>query len=301
VPLRVALLAACLSILALAADDITSVAQDPALLTQYVETHGKVDFAPLERALRVANPEISLPRCDSDDCHAELVAVPGTKPEQVIVWVSERLHQTAFWLRYESDKSGEWRAPVAHTVVGKYFDPDFRLTPVSGRPFFVAVGLGVSGTGLSTKVESWFDLSLERTEPVFTFISEGDHSATCSLCFVETVKATATTARKDDSEQVRVTSTVAFETDTGESLGRRTVTSVYVRQKSGEYKLAPAQSGAPIPDIGTITNEQFLRFDMANLRKLAAEPQSPAAQWLKSFLETCKDTPDKSELLRLLH
>ena len=45
--LRFAVLAVCLSGNALAADDIKSVAQDPHLLAEYINTHPEVDLAPL--------------------------------------------------------------------------------------------------------------------------------------------------------------------------------------------------------------------------------------------------------------
>ena len=119
--LRIALLAVGISGLAFAQEGIASAVEDPYLLTMYIESHRQPDFGALEKALRAGNPEISLPRCDSGECHAELVAVPGTKPEQAIVWAFDSLSENAFWLRYKSDATGAWRIVSARPVMGKYF------------------------------------------------------------------------------------------------------------------------------------------------------------------------------------
>lgn len=314
--LRCALVAACLAYAAWATDDIASVAHDPHLLAAYINTHPEVDLTPLRAFLVVDDYGVLRPSCEPRKCHAELIEVPGMKPVQAILWISDSFNQYAFWIRYRKEASGPWRLLSVRLVNGHYFDPNYTLTRKFGRPFLVVVGLGASGTGIFSKVETWFDLNSLQTQPVFALTTEGFYARGCDPCFIHGVEATASAPQRNGVEQIRVERTATFETQTRDNsqkpldLGSRAATAVYVRTNNGRFTLSPSMSSATewvlntlfdIPDDDGMTNEQFLKFDIVNLRRIAANPQSPEAKWLAEFLKTCKPSPQKSELLRLLH
>lgn len=313
-PLRCILLAVCFACLALAADDIASVAQDPHLLAAYVNAHPQVDLAPLRIALGVNDSEVFLPPCEeAGECHAEVTEVPGTKPAQAILWVSHKTSGFAFWMHYRKDAAGTWRFLTAVDVNVKYFVPEHRRTTVFGRPFFITVEQGMSGTGLSTKVECWYDLTLPLSRPVFTFTSEANHTG-WPILLAHMIKATATPVKHGSVERIRVDYTVEFQVEPEDNtrppleLGGGRATAYYVRLKSGDFRFSV--STAPKADFDSVfeirrddqwmTNEQFLKFDIVSLRRIASVPRSPEGEWLASFLKQCRDTPEKAELLKLL-
>jgi hypothetical protein len=313
--MRYALLTLCFACAALATDEIVSTAQDPHLLAAYINTHPEVDLTPLRAYLGVNDYGVLQP-CEPHKCHGEVTDVPGVKPLQAILWIADSFNQYAFWIRYHKDAADAWRLLSAHLVNGKYIMPEYKLSRKFGRPFLVVDGLGTGGTGMETTRESWFDLSLPRSQPVLSYTTQGFAAPGCDQCFIHGVEAIASEVQKNGVAQIRIERTASFETQPWDNsqkpldLGSRTATAVYFRATTGKFTLSPSLSTATkrvldtlfdIPDEDWMTNKQFLRFDIANLRRIAATPQSPEAKWLAEFLKTCKTSPQKSEILRLLN
>ncbi len=293
-----------------ATDDIAAAARDPHSLAEYINSHVRIDFSSLDTAMGLKDSELALPACSDGQCHAEAIDVAGAKPEQTILWVSDASN-TAFWLRFRKDESGTWRN-LSTSGVRVKFVAEHQLISAFGKPFLVITEGGLAGKGLSTNVGKWFDLTLSRMQPVFTFTSEGTRQwGTQGLVHMVRNSAIAVPGA---SEQIRVEHTVHFQADAVDStrspleLGHGAATAYYVRQKSGEFKMMPSLSSVPKSVLDSVfdiqnpdmTNEQFLQFDIVGLRRIASVPRSPAGQWLASFLKECKQTPEKTELLRLL-
>lgn len=112
---------------------------------------------------------------------------------------------------------------------------------VFGRPFFIVVGQGLAGTGISTKYETWFDLTLSRTDPVFAFTREGDETIWPSPLEHE-VLAAASPLKRAGNEEIKLDLAVRFQREARNSAGA----AYYVRRGSGEITLDPALS--PVPD-----------------------------------------------------
>jgi hypothetical protein len=296
---------------ATAADDIGVAAREPHSLAEYINSHKHIDFESLSTALNLKDSELALPACQDGQCKAEAIDVPGAKPDQTILWVSDASN-AAFWLRFRKDESGAWRN-LSTSGVRVKFVGEHQLIPAFGKQFLVLSEGGLAGKGLITNVAKWFDLTLPRMQPVFTYTSDGTH-AWGTLGLVHMVRNSAIAVPGGTSEQIRLELTVHFQADPVDTtrspieLGRGTATAYYVRQKTGEFKLAPSLSSAPKSVLDSmfdiqnpaITNEQFLQFDIVGLRRIASAPRSPAGQWLASFLKECKQTPEKTELLELL-
>jgi hypothetical protein len=265
-----------------------STARDPQRLADYINTQRRVDFELLRKALGIHDDGIFLPPCDDGDCHAEVIPVPGAKPEQTILWASHTTSNFAFWLRYGKNASGAWRFLGASAVNVKYFEPEHKLTTVFGRPFFIVVEQGIAGTGVSSRRESWFDLTLPRTDPVLAFTRQGDETIWPSPVDHE-VEATASPSKRAGNEEIKLDLSARFQSGSlNTELCHATATAWYVRRKNGEFKLDPVLSTVP---------ESILKF----VFDIQDDPPRPDAETLRSFLQTCKDMPDKSELLRLLH
>ena len=334
------LLAGCV----LAADDAASLAQDPYHLAQFINSHPRVDLTTVRVALRMDDPAVLGQSCEEGDCHAEVIEVTGSKPAQVILWNSYKLRKTAFWLRYQREPGAPWGFVSGNRVTGRIFDPERRLVTAFGKQFFVVTGLGLAGAGLSSKVESWFDLSLPRSQAVLAFTSEGNRIGPAPY-LVHGVNASASVVQRGASQVIRVEYAASFGTDSNEGrqpalrLADSHATADYVPQPDGRFKPDPrasqefarnghaASGGAErgstsvdaaaggqrasvtksvidsvfdIQEDDRVTNEAFLKFELAELRIIASAHGSPAAQWLASFLQVCKDSPEKKELLRLL-
>lgn len=298
--LRIVVLAAICAVFGSAEDDIISAAKDPGRLAEYINANRQIDFGALQKGLGVSDDGVFLPPCDEGDCRAELIAVSGVKPEESIVWVSHTSARFAFWLRYRKNGSGAWQFPGASAVNVKYFEPEHKLATVFGRPFFIVVEQGLAGAGISTMYETWFDLTLPRADPVFAFTREGDETIWPSALRHD-VHAAASPLKRAGNEEIKLDLSMHFQREEQDSAGRpmkpcgATATAYYVRRGNGEFTLDPALSSVPEPVLKYV-------FDIQDtISASASNPQSPAAKWLSLFLQTCKDMPDKSEVLRLLH
>ncbi len=312
--LRTAFLIFLATVSPLAGADVSSVALDPYLLAQYINGHPSVDLGPLRVVLRMDDPAVLGQSCVDADCHAEVIKVSGSNYEQAIVWNYYKSRRAAFWLRYQREPSTPWQFLSGNHVEGKSSDPEREVITAFGKPFFVVRGAGPGGTGVTSRVETWFDLTVTNAQPVVAFTKEGSRTRGCEGCIVKTL---TTVVKPQDVKPVelRVERTVHFgvpakdSSQTSIDLGSITALVVYLRPDNGPFKLAPSLSSVPknvlesvfdISDESGMANEVFLKYDIANLRKIANDRQTPAAQWLTTFLRACKETPEKTELLRQL-
>jgi hypothetical protein len=151
------------------ADEISTAVASPYRLAKYVETHANFDWDPIWKALGLREQGAFLPRCEEEQegvapCSSELISVMD--PRQVIVVLEHRDSRFEVILRYQSVGAGVWRFSGAFSPFVKYFHPEHRLTRFGAKPFLIVTGQGQAGTGLSSKVESWIDLTVEGSRPV---------------------------------------------------------------------------------------------------------------------------------------
>jgi hypothetical protein len=75
-------------------------------------------------------------------------------------------------LRYEKTAGVGWRFIGGYCPSVKYFHPEHRIVELGSKPFLVVTGQGYAGTGVSSQVESWIDLSARKFDPILNFTSE---------------------------------------------------------------------------------------------------------------------------------
>jgi hypothetical protein len=294
--------------------DVASSAASPYDLAKFVETHSNFDWKPLWLKLGITDEKISLPRCDAGrrgvaPCSAELIA--AGEPLQMIVLLEHNASMFQVCLRYQNVGPGAWRFAGAYAPFVKYFQPEHRLVRFGEKPFFIATRQGEAGTGLSTKVEDWIDLTREQFEPVLSFTSEGRMTP-----LPEGIERTAggLVAALDTEPAERIT--VAFHIGfaavlrAGETvpLGTRTDDVAYVRAASGRFEIDPSRSTASPQDVETFYNDldskfsgaEFLKFHLKGLTAVASGRDAKARRWLTEYLQSCPDTPESKRLKALL-
>lgn len=109
-------------------------------------------------------------------------------------------------------------------------------------------------------------------------------------------------------ETIRTSQEAAFfaeDSDGQMALGSQTATSVYTRVGPGPFIFGETQSSSPENEVSelyedfdrTLSNEDFLRQDMAALTVIARNPDSREKRWLRLLLVRCGDTEDKRALV----
>jgi hypothetical protein len=164
---------------------------------------------------------------------------------------------------------------------------------------------GVSGSDWASEVEVWMDLTLRKFKPVFSLTTQGHYSGNPDRVGLET-HAAVVSMESEPAERIQVVYGVDF-THRGETLGYRSDEAVYIR-RGEDFVFDASRSKTPEADIDNIygleddrpSNEDYLRYLLPELKKIAAGPQNELKDWLKRFLEVCDDTAEKREIQALL-
>ena len=250
-----------------------------------------------------------LPRCEEGfkgvaPCSGEVIAL--TEPPQLIVLIEHRSSEFQAFLRYEGAGYGPWRFSGAYAPFVKYFRPEHRIVRFGAKPFLVVTGQGNAGTGLSSKVEHWIDLTATSFEPVLDFTAEGRDSPLPDG-IGRRVYGTVTSLVTRPVERVTVGMSIEFEAvedaDTRLAIGGRRDRVVYVRAGTAEFKLdgnlstaSPEEVSGFYDDLESgFTDEEFLKFDLKGLMALATGKDEKARRWLSSFLQECSDTAESRQ------
>lgn len=300
-----------LSGLAQAEDDLTIAAKSPYRLEAYFETHPAFDTGPLWTALGVhAQEHLPLPKCtDSRDalhaCSSELNIV--TNPDQAIVVLRQRVELFTVYLRFVHLNGEQWTFDGSFEPFVKYFDSGHQILMFGTKPFLLVTGQGQAGSGVSSTEEYWFDLTRPGLNPCLSRTADGKwNGADVDLSLDVDTGGIVVWLRTDPVEQVGVAYHADFMAPgLGLVVSRRDDTVVFVRQRDGIFALDPAQSTVTrkqlhelYEDLDVLSREDFLRYNLADLKEDLEIPE--VRDWLSRYLETCKDTTEKRELLRLI-
>lgn len=155
--------------------EIVEAARSPFALKRYVNTHEGFDWEPLWKGIPSFG-EAFLPRCDQGDCAAETIVIAA--PNQVFVMLEDRGSSMRAYLRYMQAPNATWKCTGAYFPLAKYFELSHRLALGDGKPFLMITSQGISGSGVSSKLENWFDPTRAEFQPVFGYVVEGHYSRT---------------------------------------------------------------------------------------------------------------------------
>jgi len=294
-------------------ESLSSFAASPYNLAKYVETHSNFDWEPLWRALNV-DAGIFLPRCDGGfqgvpSCSSEIIMVD---PLQLIVILEQRSSMFEVFLRYQGDGPGIWHFSGAYAPFVKYFHPEHRFTRLAAKPFLVVTGQGAAGTGISSKIESWIDLTRGGLDPVLQFTSQA-HDEPLPEGIGRSILGFVVSISSDPIERITVAFDIKFEAveglDNRYFIGERGDRVVYTRDKSGQFELDEPLSTATSEQVedfyesfgsDTFDDGEFLEFNLKGLAAIAKGTDSKPRLWLQRFLGTCPDTLESRQLRQVM-
>jgi len=306
------LLMVCLAARADVAEDLVAAARSPYELARFVESHTDFDWAPLWKALGIEDADVFLLVCEDTGngivpCSAELITV--VEPFQLILILRES-HGFQVFLRYLRADANGWHFAGAYAPRMKYFEPEHRLVRLRTKPFLTVTSQGFTGTGVSSKIENWIDLTGQNFKPVLQFTSEGHYSPSNGIG--RTVSGQLVSFEQDPVEAIRVARSIEFEAyedgDEGTLIGGCSDEAVYTRGSRGDFELDPELSSVSAEDIETFyenllsdyTDADFLEFNFEGLKEVATGDDDKAREWLSNFLTCCRDTDEAKELKALL-
>jgi hypothetical protein len=162
---------------------------------------------------------------------------------------------------------------------------------------------------MSSKIESWIDLTREKFKPVLNFMSEG-HYLTWPM--ERNIHGAVESLTTQPVERVTVAFDIRFhlESKAGENVPicERSDRVVYTRTDGGDFKLEPSLSTATAKDVESFydnletkfSNADFLKFNLKGLIALATGQNHKGRSWLADYLRHSPDTPEARQLKTLL-
>jgi hypothetical protein len=226
--------------------------------------------------------------------------------------LEHRSSEFEVFLRYQSVGAGVWQFSGAYAPFVKYFHPEHRVTRFGSKPFLVVTGQGNAGTGVSSKVESWIDLTEKGFAPVFAFTSEGHYRPLPDGIGRSTggIVASMTT---NPTERITVAFHVEFEAvvsaDERLRIGERRDRVVYTRTASGQFEPDEALSTATTEELEDFYEDfesddfedgELLKFNLKGFTAVATGGETRARSWLSGFLRQCPDSPESRRLKQIM-
>ena len=293
-------------------EDLAQAAKSPYDIARFVDTHIAFRWEPLWKALGIENDgEVFMQPCGESsgrrDCFEELITV--LDPFQVILVLRHNFVEPEVYLRFlrtsGPDNPGPWTFGGYYSPLVKYFEPRHRTLRLGKKPFLVVTEQGVSGSDWSSEVEEWMDLTLPEFEPVFSLTTQGRYSGNPDRVGLET-RASVVAMESDQAERIQVVYGVDF-MHQRETLGQRSDEAIYIR-RGDEFVFDASRSKTAEADIENIygfeedhpSNEDYLRYLLPELKKIAAGPESDSKDWLRRFLEVCENTVEKRDIQKTL-
>jgi hypothetical protein len=288
-------------------EELAQAAKSPYGIARFVDTHIRFEWEPLWKGLGIS--DVFLPSCGDGgrkDCTAEMVTI--LDPFQVILILHHEASMFEVYLRFlrpsGPDSSGAWKFGGYHNPFVKYFPPRHRTLRLGKKQFFLVTGQGAAGSGISSEIEDWMDLSLPKFEPVLSVTTKADYFSWPGGVGLE-IDAFTLFPEAELGETIKVYYTARFSFNGGQLSVSKSDRVTYVR--SGEkFVVDASRSTRPKADIenlygGDIPDySDYPRYLFTEFKKIATGPSDELKDWLKRFLKSCEDTRQKRELLALL-
>lgn len=301
--------------------ELSQSAHSPYDIQRFVDTHTAFRWEPLWKALNIPAKGFGLPQMEcearpdaSRECSSELITV--LNPPQIIVLLRGQFNLEVY-LRFRADAPID-QSPRWH--FGGYYHPEDRWAPglhrivlLGKKPFLAFMTEGAHGTGLSTKWESWIDLSRSEFEPVFGYVTEGHLEALPIGGLSREVRGFVVSLEDDPVESITVNYHIDFQIEQKDGamigVGDKEDDAVYSREQGGDFRFDERRSTASADQIyqvyqnldSDISNEDYLRYTFKSLKSVAIGQYGEASRiWLTNLVANSKDTPEKIELNALL-
>ena len=264
---------------------------------------------PFDRCSNTCRAEISLGNVDTDGAIETIL---------VIYQESKFCRFLVFKETPTASNARQWRfvGHADHDALGQY-DPEYRVSSMGGRPYFVIQASGMHETGMRLRYERWYEVGSGGMREVLSLPTDGLECRDArSLCraFGSTVVAARTSPR---GEELVASFTVNYWGDESLLDGSRASEiplfgriqrAVFVRplKSSESYVLAPLDSEIATWELDAIfrlealTCKDFLAANADNLARIATSPGSDARRWLARYVDQCSPSEQRTELLKLL-
>jgi hypothetical protein len=303
------------SLWAEASFDAQQTSLSPSTLAEAIDSGQAIDWAATWKALGRTEPPPPLPRCGDPNyspCTTELISIPN--PPQMILLLQTALPKIDYYLRFMG-RGDSWHFAGYYAANLKYYPRGHGTLRFEGKPFLKISVQGEGGTGFASEMEEWFDLTLPSFKPVFEFPAQGDDDMLPGPRIDRAVYGSASEQTGTGRESIAFTLLVRFSFE-GTALGEANFLGIYVRSPHGSsfelqsaYLYRDDDSPRQVPNGEFVamtrmlegpSTDKLVSYTLPGLRKIAAGRDSRLKSELRTLLQSCADSPEKTELQQIL-
>jgi len=275
-------------------------------LARFLSSHKETEWKSMWKAWGI--PKADIPGCDSPgSCTVDLVTLSA--PPQAIIVIQSL--PSDYYLRFRN-VGPNWRYAASTSTFNKNFGRRYEIAQIAGTPFLKISSQGANGSNWDSEIESWFDLSSKKFEPVFAFTPQGNEFRTgFGVC--RDIRAFASEGMEGTIElDIEIRFSLLRKIDLGFARYKAHYERAGNEAEFKRIRITPAGGSArPVSkdDFEKLVNietedgpseSQLVEFAMPRLREIASGPDTEDRQSLKEGIEYWEDSPAKRELLALI-
>ena len=249
------------------------------------------------------------------ECEAESFEydLDGEVGDEVLLRISDRPAESCSYLVFKRvGYSEHWKLLGHIDAWAKYKSAQHTILLSGGRSWLIIQGQGASGSGVSFYFDRLFKVTKHGLTEIVSYSADGFQSGVSNRptkSFSGHVISCETTG---DRAKVVIEFTVEYSAWTDSelkciSLFTKRQRAVLTRSLSGrEPMLDRTRSEVSqhelesIYNIDSMTEEDFLKYNHSQLRQIAAGNDSTRKLWLRTYLKTCSNSPEKRRLTQIL-
>jgi hypothetical protein len=234
---------------------------------------------------------------------------------EVLLRIEDRFSESCRYLVFKwLGRSGSWRliGHVDHDF-GRYSMPQHLIVLSNGKAWLVIKGQGGSGSGVALYFDRLFLVDRGVLKEVMQYSSEGHQSTFTYEPEREFSGRILNCEFRDAIARIEIEFAVKYlrgdlsKPTQDASLFTKRQRAVFARHLSRKsFALDTTHSDLSqneldaVYNIDSLTNEGFLKYNFKELSRLATGTDANRKEWLKQFLNVCKNSEEKRRLRTLL-
>jgi hypothetical protein len=300
----------------------------PYEIRDFINSHSRGNLSRLWQKLKVKTINTSqfhqldstefkfLEQCENCEAETFEYDLDGNPGSEAVLKVSDQVSQACRFLIFGSidGRSDRWRlfGHIDHDL-NKYRMAQHMVFLGGGRTWLIVKGQGASGTGVATYFDRVFLVTSGRVVEVLSYMSEGHQGGFSNEPTREFYGHLLSLKLSRGVVSAEIRFTVQYWRENPANAGAGTLLFTKVQRASfsrqvgtdrqvlnGKRSDLTQRELDNVYNIDSLTNEDFLQYNDAELSAIATGRDSTRKEWLRRFLDECEEPTEQRRLRQLL-
>ncbi len=254
--------------------------------------------------------------CHCDNCRAESSEfdLDGESGNEVLLRVAESFGEAYRYLVFKSDNDREerWRLLGYIDAWGKYQEASHMVLLSDGKPWLLIRDQGASGSGVALYIDRLFQVTGRGLKELVAYSSEGHQVGYSHEPARDFLGRISSCEIHDERATITIDYTVTYLMVSGDQLHyipllRKQQRAVLVGSLGRKATMLDLNRSSvsraeveAVYNIDSLSNEDFLKYNYAELSQISVGRNEQKKEWLRQFLVTCDNTVERRRLAREL-